>query len=83
MENTFITTHQESRTSSMQDKDDDYQLFFIKKAIVHHDHAPYGQTVNKHFHSEILRYLDGAVCHKQPKNGSVVHGTKYYNALVN
>jgi len=27
MENTFITTHQQSRTSSMQDKDDDYQLF--------------------------------------------------------
>jgi len=31
MENTFITTHQESRTSLMQDKDDDYQLFFYKK----------------------------------------------------
>jgi hypothetical protein len=33
---------------------------FIKKAIVHHDHAPYAQTVNKHFRLEILRYLDGA-----------------------
>ena len=84
MENTFITTHQQSRTSSMQDKDDGHQFFFIKKAIVQHDHDPYGQTVNKHFHLVILRYLYGAVCHKQPKNGSVLHGKKKYcNGLVN
>jgi hypothetical protein len=51
-------------------------FFLLKKAFVHHDHALYGQTVNKHFHLEILRYLDGAVCQKQPKNGSEVHGKK-------
>jgi len=60
MENIFIIMTQEIGPSSIQDKGGAYH-FFDQEDIVHHEYASQGQTVNQHFHLEVLRNLHYAV----------------------
>jgi len=41
--------------------------FFDSEGIVHHEHAPDGQTINKDFYVEVLRRLRESVRRKRPE----------------
>jgi predicted class III extradiol MEMO1 family dioxygenase len=39
-------------------------VFFDHEGVVHHEYAPDGQTLNKEYYTEVLRWLHDAVQHK-------------------
>jgi hypothetical protein len=41
-------------------------VFFDYRGLVHLSYAPQGQTINKEYYLEVIRYLCDAVWHKRP-----------------
>jgi hypothetical protein len=49
-------------------------VFFDHKGIIHHEYAPYGQTVNKEYYVKVLCQLCDAVRYQIPASCSKVTG---------
>lgn len=63
--NTFMTTFQQGKLSSMQQqKGNAYFFFFHPACTVHQEYAPQGQTVTQYFYLEVLRCLHNTVHNK-------------------
>ena len=66
MEASGITTAKKSSASLQQCESDADLFFFYSRGIVHHEHAPEGQTINKEYYLQVLRRLREAVRRKWP-----------------
>ena len=51
---------------SLQQCESDADLFFDSCGIMHHEHAPEGQTINKEYYLQVLHHLQEAVRRKWP-----------------
>ena len=65
MENKRITKTKEARQVRSKVKVM-LTAFFDDQGVVHHEYAPEGQTVNKHYYLEVLRRLRHTVRRKRP-----------------